>query len=415
MSSYINNNILLYIITAYVIFYLYYIRKNILALVFISLFSFLFVFIPWIVILFDRQDILFAKQSIILSFIFIIGFTITNLMFKTKNNNTNDLFYNNLINVEKYSQLSGYLILLGIILKIIGGDIVHSSIIKIPWSFSFLYGISDRIYYFGVMLTVLNIYFFGFKGKYKLILFTIIFLGFFGGSRVTILLPLSFMLILHISLNGAKAMLKMAIVGFLILTFIIVAVGLYRIDATDRIFTSDELIDLFLFRISEFYWPTSLIEKIDNGIVSKNPFWIISGLWGLFPSSISEFITGHSIFSRDTDIMFDSGLGTITMSVPMTPIGEGYYWFGEFGVFLIGSFFGFGFSIISIFLKKLNPLISILVIIQLYRLSFTLPVAAYSEFISFITKDILFSTILSFILIKVFRSLINEKYKLNKL
>ena len=82
--------------------------------------------------------------------------------------------YNNILTnfIKKYSSISGYLVITGIILKIIGGDIVHSSIIRIPWSFTFLYGISDRIYYFGVMLTVINLYFFGFKGKDKIILIT---------------------------------------------------------------------------------------------------------------------------------------------------------------------------------------------------------------------------------------------------
>ena len=67
------------------------------------------------------------------------------------------------------------------------------------------------------------------------------------------------------------------IVGFIILIFIVVAVGLFRIDSEDRIFTYEDLLDLFLFRISEFYWPMALIEKISDDLVSINPFWIFSG------------------------------------------------------------------------------------------------------------------------------------------
>ena len=101
--------------------------------------------------------------------------------------------------------------------------------------------------------------------------------------------------------------------------------------------------------------------------------------------------------------MLNSGLGSIYMSVPMTPIGEGYYWLGQFGVWLIGVIFGLGFAFVNLLLKKMRPLIAILVIIQLYRLSFTLPVAAYAEFISFVSKDIVISVFLSYIIVGVYR------------
>jgi len=403
MTTLINNDFFLYSILIITVYFIYYIRRDVLSLVFIGLSFFLFQFIPLVVIFFERKDTIYARQSIYFSGIFLLGFIFSYFIFKPKKSSLSSIFINNINYIKKYSSISGYLVITGIILKIIGGDIVHSSIIKIPWSFTFLYGISDRIYYFGVMLTVINLYFYGFKGKDKIILITIIMLGFFGGSRITILLPLSFLLMLHISLNGGKSMLKMGLVGFLILIFIIVSVGLFRIDSEDRIFSYEDLLDLFLFRISEFYWPMALIEKIGDDLVAINPFWIFSGFWGLFPSSFSEIITGQSVFSRDTDTMLNSGLGSIYMSVPMTPIGEGYYWLGQFGVWLIGVIFGLGFAFVNLLLKKMRPLIAILVIIQLYRLSFTLPVAAYAEFISFVSKDIVISVFLSYIIVGVYR------------
>jgi len=402
MTFLINNNLFLYSTLIFTVSLIYYVRRDLLSLVFIGLSFFLFQLIPLIVIFFERKDVIYARQSIYFSGIFLLGYILSYFIFKPKRASLSHIFINNMAFIKKYSSISAYLVITGIILKIIGGDIVHSSIIKIPWSFSFLYGISDRIYYFGVMLTVINLYFFGFKGKDKIILITIIMLGFFGGSRITILLPLSFLLMLHISLNGGKAMLKMGLVGFVILIFIIVAVGLFRIDSEDRIFSYEDLLDLFLFRISEFYWPMALIEKISDGLVAMKPFWIFSGFWGIFPSSVSEIITGQSVFSRDTDTMLNSGLGSIYMSVPMTPIGEGFYWLGQFGVGLIGFVFGLGFALVNLLLKKMRPLISILVIIQLYRLSFTLPVAAYAEFISFISKDIVISIILSYIIVRIY-------------
>ena len=381
----------------------FFIRKDLLAFTFISLFIFLFQIIPLIVVFIDGENISYARQSIYFAGIFLISFYTVYKLFGGNKINTSRILIDNVNYFKKYSSIAPYLLTAGVILKIVGGDLVHSSIFLFPWSFPMLYGISDRIFFFGVMLIMVNIYFFGARNKFGAAFLMIIFLSIFSGSRVLILIPISFLIILHSSLNNTKTMIKTGFLGFLFLFAIIVFIGIYRISADDRIFELDTLVDVFLFRISEFYWPMALIEKIDNNIVSMNPSWIISGFWGIFPASVSDFFTGTSVFSRDTDMMLDvAGLGNIYMSVPMTPIGEGYYWFGKFGIALIGGLYGFGFVLINFFLKKMKTIISILVILQLYRLTFTLTVASYPEFISFVSKDIIISLFLSLIILTIF-------------
>ncbi len=404
-------DLIFYLGLAIIFFILFKSRVDILFFVFTALFVFLFIIIPMIVIYFDRKDIIYARESIRTAFLFLIGLISTYYIFIPKNKRLIDVFIKNMRVIKIYSGLSFYLVLFGILLKIVGGDIVHSSIVKIPWSFSFLYGMSDRIYYFGVMLTVVNIYFFGFSNRNKKIALIVLCLGIFGGSRVTILLPLSFFIILHSSLKGMKTMLKMAFIGSFALIFTVTFIGMYRIDAVDRVFTSEDMIDLFLFRISEFYWPVSFIEIINSKSFGYQFNWIFSGLFGAFPSFISELFLGYSIFARDTETMLLAGLGSIYMSVPMTPIGEGYYWLGDFGILLIGVIYGLGFALLLRILINLNPVISILVLVQMYRLAFTLPVAAYAEFISFVTKDVIFSIFLSKVLVSIHNSLLRRNTK----
>lgn len=381
----------------------FFLRRDLLAFTFISLFIFLFQIIPLIVVLIDGENIFYARQSIFFAGIFLISFYSVYKIFGGNIINTSKILKDNVNYFKKYSSIALYLLTAGIILKIVGGDLVHSSIFLFPWSFPMLYGISDRIFFFGVMLIMVNIYFFGARNKFGAALLMIIFLSIISGSRVLILIPISFFIILHSSLNNAKTMIKTGFLGFLFLFGIIVFIGIYRISADDRIFELDSLVDIFLFRISEFYWPMALIEKIDNNIVSLNPSWIISGFWGIFPASVSDFFTGSSVFSRDTVTMLDvAGLGNIYMSVPMTPIGEGYYWFGKFGVALIGALYGFGFVLVNFILKRMNTIVLVFVILQMYRLTFTLPVAGYPEFISFLSKDIIISLFLAKVIFTIF-------------
>lgn len=388
---------------------MYKLRSNILIFVFLSFFIFMYILIPLISLLLNRENYTYALESIRLSAYFLIGFfTMTSIFLSEKNikkSNIKNILKNNLLHIYRYRKLAKYLIIIGLISKFIGGDLFHSSIIVFPWSFTTLYGISDRIYYFGVLLAFFNIYFFGFSRENKLIFLGIILYGFLGGSRVSILIPISFLLMLHISLNDFKTMIKYIFVGFAILLSIVIGVGLYRIDSLDRSFDFNYLLDLFLFRISDFYWPTALIEKMSNDAVIPNSSWIFSGLFGIFPSFISELIFGDSVFGRDTILMLNSGLGSIYMSVPLTPIGEGFYWFGNyFGVILIGALFGIGFVFTMKLILKFKPIITILILLQMYRQSFTLTAAAFPELVSFCTKDIFLSYLLSLSIIYFFKN-----------
>jgi len=392
---------------------MYKLRSNILIFVFLSFFIFMYILIPFISLLLNRENYIYAAESIRLSSYFLIGFySITSITLskkKIRKSNIKNILKYNLLHIYRHRKLAKYLIILGLILKFIGGDLFHSSIISFPWSFTNLYGISDRIYYFGVLLTFFNIYFFGFNRENKIIFFSIILYGFMGGSRVSILIPISFLLMLHISLNNFKTMIKYIFVGIVILLSIVIGVGLYRIDALDRNFDFSYLLDLFLFRISDFYWPTALVEKIVNDTVIPNSSWIFSGLFGIFPSFISDLMFGYSVFGRDTILMLNSGLGSIYMSVPLTPIGEGFYWFGNyFGVILIGAFFGLGFVFSMNIILKFKPIISILILLQMYRQSFTLTAAAFPELVSFCTKDIFISYLLALSIIYFFKNYTNS-------
>lgn len=403
MNFILESNFVLGFITLISTLIPFFVRRDLLAFTFISLFVFLFQIIPQIVVFIDGENISYARQSIYFAGIFLISFYIVYRLFGRNKINTSKFLKDNVNYFKKYSSIALYLLATGIILKIVGGDLIHSSIFQFPWSFPLLYGISDRIFFFGVMLIMVNIYFFGARNKFGAAFLMILFFSIITGSRILILIPVSFLIILHASLNDNKTMIKTGFLGFSVVFSIIVFIGIYRIDSDDRIFEFEALADLFLFRISEFYWPMALIEKIDNNIVAMNPSWILSGFWGIFPAFVSDFLTVNSVFSRDTKMMLDvAGLGNIYMSVPLTPIGEGYYWFGKFGVALIGGLYGFGFVLVNFLLKKMKSILSVLVILQLYRLTFTLTVASYPEFISFISKDIIISLLLSMIILTIF-------------
>ena len=191
---------------------MYKLRSNILIFVFLAFFIFMYILIPLITLILNRDNSIYAIESIRLSSFFLIGFfSITSTLISKKTidkSNIKNILKNNLIHIYRYRKLAKYLIIIGIILKFIGGDLFHSSIIVFPWSFTTLYGISDRIYYFGVLLIFFNIYFFGFSRENKIIFLAIFLYGFMGGSRVSILIPISFLLMLHISLNDFKTMIK---------------------------------------------------------------------------------------------------------------------------------------------------------------------------------------------------------------
>lgn len=369
---------------------IYRIRKDFLIFTFLSLFHFLYIVVPFYSIFIQHQNSLLAYLSIELSLVFLFCFYITyrSLLFG-RTINTVDIFFHSgpkLQLMYKYAYLP---LVAGIVLKLIGGDIIHVSIAVIPWKFPVLFGIADRIYYLGVMIASLNLYREGFNRRTIFVIGVIFSLAVLGGSRGYLLLPLSFIILLSCSNGNFLHFMKVGLLGIGSLFSIVFLVGTYRIDAADRSFDFDVIHDLILYRLSEFYWPMALIEKIEAGLVLHNINWIFTGLLGSVPAIVSDFFLGLSVFGRDTRLMRDVDLGKLYASVPLTPIGEGYYWAGIYGVILISIMFALGFAYLNIIGRLLKKFTLLILFLQLYRSVFALPSAAFPEFISLITKDLL--------------------------
>jgi hypothetical protein len=399
-----------------ILIFIFKLRRDFLCFTFLSLFFFLFVVIPVLIIETNHET---SQQAIVAleeSFIFLICFSCTYMLatFKEKSDSASFYFHNS-EELNFITNNSIYLIYIGILIKIVGGDVIHSSIYYIPWQFPFLYGISDRIYYLGVLLICVSIYKFGFSFKNGFAVVLVILLGVLGGSRVTILIPLSFFILYKFSTGKLIPVFFLSIFSVVGLFLIIVLIGMYRIGPEDRGFTFDMLWDTFIFRISEFMWPVALIEKLNSSQIEFNFGWLFSGFLGMLPAFIGEYLTGQSVFARDTILMLNSGIGNEYMSVPLTPIGEGYYWGGSFGVAFISSLYAVGFVFLYRLTKKLNLTTRALLYLQLFRSSFALPVAAFPEFISFLTKDILIDLLVVYIFTKFFNLIRIKKYRSNKI
>lgn len=378
----------------------YDIRRDFLTFTFLSIFYFLFIVIPFYVICIDYQTAAYAYSLIDISAIFIICFYLTYKIFLLGYRlNTVKLFFpEDGVNINILYKYAYFPLIIGVFLKILGGDLIHSSIFTIPWQNPILFGVSDRIFYLGVMITALCINNEGINHKNFFSSILIIMLSILGGSRIILLLPVSFLILLICSRGGFFNLVKVGLFGALLLISIVFLIGTYRIDPSDRLYSLYDIQDLFLFRISEFYWPALLIEKIQNGEIDNNIYWAFSGLLGCIPAFISEYFLGISIFARDTDLMSVAGIAQPYMSVPLTPLGEGYYWLGLPGVVIISVIFSMGFVFIGKMGLHLKKMTLLLLNLQLYRSVFVLPVAAYPEFISFITKDIL----IDYIIVTVF-------------
>jgi hypothetical protein len=369
----------------------YQLRKDFLTFTFLILFLILYLVVPFYTIIIEHQNSSLAYLSIELGAVFITVFYITyRLSHLGRTVNSVDVFYRDYPALSLLYKHAYLPLFVGIILKLIGGDLVHASIFAIPWKVPLVYGIADRIYYLGVMISFLSLYREGFNRQTAFSVVVILFFGLLSGSRSYVLLPLSFLILLRCSKGNFVTLIKMGILGGIALFAVIFLVGTYRIDAIDRSFDFEIMHDLILYRLSEFYWPMSLIEKIEDGAVSPNSTWIFTGMFGSVPAIFSELIMGISVFGRDTLLMREVGLGQFYQSVPLTPIGEGYYWFGIYGVVLLSVIFALGFVYLYVVGKFLTNITLLLLLLQLYRSVFALPSAAYPEFISLITKDLVF-------------------------
>ena len=185
-------------------------------------------------------------------------------------------------------------------------------------------------------------------------------------------------------------------VASLFCLFLLVAyVGQYRTDVPD--FSVASLLDVFVFRVSEFFWPMGITYLVDSSIVKHQPSLFFSGLFGALPSFVSIEFLGSSVFQRDTILMESFGLGRPTMSVPLTIIGEGYLWGGIQGVLIIGALSGLAFGVVEYFIGALKPLVGCLLFVQMLKNAFLLSVASFPELVSFFTKDLLLSLLLALI------------------
>lgn len=388
------------------IFFLIYIikkRRDFLCFTFLALFYFLFIAVPLCAIAINYESIELAEISLRSGLIFLTFFLLTYYLFSfNKNKDTSIYLFQESGKLNLLMDNAIYLVFLGIIMKIIGGDLVHSSIYDIPWKIPLFYGFADRVYYLGIMLSCISLYRYGFSAKKITILSVVFLLGIIGGSRVTILIPLAFFLLLKSSTSSVSRLMVIASGSVASLFVIIVFVGFYRIDSIDRGFDFLSLLDLFMFRISEFAWPAKLIQMIDSDQMGYNLSWIYSSLMGMAPSILSDYFLGESVFVRDTNLMLEVGIANEYMSVPLTPIGEGYYWFGDLGVVIISIFYALGFISLFNITSRLNPAIRMLLYLQLFRSTFALPVAAFPEFISFLTKDVAIDFIIVYFIIYVF-------------
>ena len=102
----------------------------------------------------------FAKQSIVICTIFSLSFYatvfISQLVFRS---NRAGLPCSNDLKRINFHRIYSIGIFLGLVMRFIGGDIVHSSIYTLPWSLPSIYGISDHFYQVGVCCLFIDVFF----------------------------------------------------------------------------------------------------------------------------------------------------------------------------------------------------------------------------------------------------------------
>lgn len=366
------------------------IRKNILAFSFILISSTIFYYIPLIFVDTESKYSTYADKSIEMFGYFIGGYFFTYIILHIidKQRFTYKL---TLPPIKIIERTYPFAIALGLFLKLLGGDLIHMSILLLPWSFPFLYGPADRIFQMGVGLLFVTIYLSQFNYQRFFAVIVVVAVSLLTGSRIVLIIPISMLIIFALSDAGWLGFLKYGLIACLFTLLVIGGVGYLRTDETEIDFTG--LIDIVLFRIADFYWPTRFAEMLDTRDIPHNPYWFFSDLLAIFPSFVSQFFLGLSVFDRDLDLLINIGIGSPWMSVPMTLLGEGYYWSGNSGVILIATLSCIAIHLVSRFVSRLDGLLKILLFVQLYRYIFVLPLAAFPEVVALATKDLLLSYI----------------------
>ena len=122
----------------------------------------------------------------------------------------------------------------------------------------------------------------------------------------------------------------------------------------------------------------------------------------MLPAAFSQLVTGTSIFQWATSLQFEQGIGTDTMSVPLTIIGEGYYWGAYTGVFIISIICALVFYWLRLGLNRTNGMVNAIFFVQIYRFVFVLPVASFPNLVSLATKDFCLSYLMAIIVFFIF-------------
>ena len=384
-------------------------RENLLETAFIAVNTIFFLVIPIAILFLDLEpqeaytsrgfDISsFANRSILLctllTFSFYVAVLISRLGFR---NNRVGLPCSDELKRINFHKIYSLGILLGLLMRFIGGDIIHSSIYTLPWALPSIYGISDHFYQVGVCCLFIDVYINSINRKNISYILLILIFSIFSGSRITLLIPIGVLIILKLAnTKNFKSFLLGSVFIFFLVAFIVICIGISRTDELYSELTFQDIFHLLEFRMADFVWPMALIENLDQYPINHNSIWSLTGLWGAFPSVISIPFTENSIYGRDTALMLEMGLGLENMSVPLTLIGEGYYWGAFYGVISIGFISGISIKFIEFVINDLRPIILVITFAQMFRYVYVLPLAAFPELIASATKDLAISILVAY-------------------
>lgn len=294
-----------------------------------------------------------------------------------------------------------YSLIVGLGLKFISGSLFHSSVFQAPLYIPALFGIADKIYYLGIGFLMLGVLVSENKRDYIIILLMLILVFGFAGSRISILIPVLFLIFIGASNAGFKNFFMLLVLGSLSVFLIIILIGYYRISPEHRIFSMTAILNTVAFRAFDFQWPILLIQDINDGIVGQRPEMFFHNLTAFFPR-LSNVLLGYSIFSIDTRIMLDLGYGNKYMSVPMTPIGEAFLFAGYYGLVIYGTLTGFILALIDRFVNSYK-IYGFVISMEMFRSVLTLNNGTFADVISLATKDLILSVILFNIFLKLGR------------
>lgn len=280
----------------------------------------------------------------------------------------------------------------GIGLKYVSGGLGHSSVFASPFNIPFLYGISDKIYYLGVGFLMLGIIASPKKRDYIIVLVFLVLLFGLLGSRISIMIPIIFVLFTFAGEANFRKFLLLALFGFVVMFAIIIVVGYWRVDPESRIYVSSVILDTVMFRAFEFQWPLLLIQDLMVGIVSFEPNIFFKNLTAIVPR-LSNLVLGYSIFGYDTRVMAELGYARLHMSVPMTPLGEAFLFAGYYGLVVYGFLTGLFLTLLDRYINSYKTYRHVLAM-EMFRSVITLNSGTFADVLSLVTKDLILAVLL---------------------